>query len=151
MSSTTTKPCCATCGTEIPVLKCEGCRQIAQLVISKEQQQHALIQQVNDWECNAMNQIRQTAEESRRLIREHTTDRVSQVEEKLLKLTDQLRLSREKNHFIPQTVSQWQADLVQLSKQLIAPSSITVREISSPLVTDIFVDIPGKDSNDLYR
>jgi hypothetical protein len=120
-------------------------------VISKEQQQHALIQQVNDWECNAMNQIRQTAEESRRLIREHTTDRVSQVEEKLLKLTDQLRLSREKNHFIPQTVSQWQADLVQLSKQLIAPSSITVREISSPLVTDIFVDIPGKDSNDLYR
>jgi hypothetical protein len=49
-------------------------------------QQHALIQQVDDWECNAINRIRQTAEEARRLILEHTTERINLIETKLTKL-----------------------------------------------------------------
>jgi hypothetical protein len=166
------KTSCVTCGKEISVLKCESCWQtncssqsvvhcketnkqsnetkINQEVASEgkvKAQQHALIQQVDDWECKAINQIRQTAEEARRLILKHTTDRISQVEEKLFKLGDQLRQCRQESNFDSKKVSQWQAELAQLSQQMVAPSNITVRQVSSPLMTKILVDIPGKSQS----
>ena len=101
-----------------------------------------LIQQVDDWECNALNQIRQTAEEARRLIIKHTTDRIRQVEMRLAQLTEQLRQCHQENNFIPQNVSQWHDELAQLTQQLIIPSTIEVRETSTPLVTNILIHIP---------
>jgi hypothetical protein len=157
MSVVVAKPCCVTCRKEITVLKCEGCwRTICNstLIVQCQEtlpqqkaktQQHSLIQQVDDWECNAMNQIRQTAEEARRLILKHTTDRICQIEAKLTKLTEQLRECHLENNFIAKNVSQWQEELVHLTKQLTAPSSITVQQVSSPLVSKIIVDIPGKN------
>jgi hypothetical protein len=105
-------------------------------------QQHALIQQVDDWECNAINRIRQTVEEARRLILEHTTERISLIEAKLTKLTEQLRQCHQENHFISKNVSQWHDELSQLTKQLVIPSRITVEQVSTPLVTKIAVHIP---------
>lgn len=46
-------------------------------------EKHALIQQVNDWECNSINEIRKTADEARQLILKHTTKRISEIETKL--------------------------------------------------------------------
>jgi hypothetical protein len=110
------------------------------------QQQHILIQQVDYWEFNAIKRIRQTAEEARRLILKHTTERISIIATKLNKLNEQLQQCQRENYFFGSNVSQWQDELIQLSKQLVAPSSITVRQISTPLVTKIHVDIPGKDT-----
>jgi hypothetical protein len=114
-------------------------------------QQHALIQQVDDWECNSINQIRQMADEARRVILEHTTERISQVEVKLTQLTDQLRLCRQENNFPSKNICQWQEELAQLSNQLVVPSNITVRQSSIPLVTNIYVNIPGKNANGRWQ
>jgi hypothetical protein len=164
MSAISTKPYCVTCGKEIIVLKCESCCRTScdtQLVVqcdatnkqseakvNQQIQQHALMQQVDDWECNAINRIRETAEEARRLILKHTTERISLITMKLTKLTEQLQQYQRANNFIAKTESQWQDELTQLSKQLVEPSSVTVRQLFTPLVTKIHVDIPGKDTTD---
>ena len=152
MSSITNKPCCVGCGKEIVVLKCESCVQIAasnRLSVPKgdSQHQYALIEQVDDWECNAINKIQETADEARRLILKYTTDRISQVESKLIRLTDQLRQCRQENNFASKSAVQWREELAHLSKQLVTPSNITVRESFTPLVTKIYVDIPGKNAS----
>ena len=135
-------------------MKCKNCWQAdgnnqseVQEILTeaaKARQQHALVRQVDDWECNAINQIRQTAEEARQLIIKNTTDRVSQVESKLSQLTEKLRQSLQKNNFEAQNVNKWQEELIQLSKQLTTPAIISVRHVSSPLVTKILVDLTGK-------
>jgi chromosome segregation ATPase len=173
MSAITTKPCCVACGKEIPVLKCENCFQAAgsgQSVVhcqetnnqsdqargsqqtlkeqtANSQQPHALIQQVDDWECNSIKKIRQTADEARRLILKHTTERISEVEAKITKVTDQLRQCHRDNNFVSKNICEWQEELIRLSKQLVAPSSITVRQVFTPFVSKIHVDVPGKNSN----
>jgi len=168
MSATTSKPCCITCRKEITVLKCETCfqrdwssqstvhcQETNEGIVNRQtlteqtaiSQKHGLIQQVDDWECNSINQIRQTAEEARWLIVKHTTERISQIEEKLIKLTDQLRQCHQKNDFVSKNVREWQGDLAQLSKQLETPSTITVRQVSTPIFTKIHVDLPGKNAD----
>ena len=162
MSAITTRVSCVSCRQEIALPKCEGCfqndrnNQLAahgqegnrQLNAARvNEQQHGLIKQVDDWECNSINQIQQTAAEARRVIRKHTTERVSEVETKLIQLTDQLQQCREGDSFVSRNVSQWQEELVQLSKQMVTPSNITVREVASPIVRKIHVDIPGKNVN----
>lgn len=152
MSVKSTKSCCVSCGHGITILKCEDCWRRSFNAESQTQpketvkRQQGLIQQVDDWEFKALNQIRQTADEARQLIRKHTTGRMAEIEEKLFNLSSQIRECRQEDNFVPQNASQWQAELVQLSRQLTAPSAITVREVSSPLLTKIVVDTSGKDS-----
>lgn len=102
---------------------------------------HAMIQQVDDWERNAMNNIRQTADEARRIIMKHITYEFGHIGEKLSSLGDQIRRSSEEGEVMSKNVSQWQDELSQLTKQLIIPPTIEVKEISTPLVTKIVVHI----------
>ena len=150
MSAIAVKPSCVACGKEVAVLKCESCWKTGmnQKVVGQEEvkvQQHKLIQEIDDWEGNAIDRIRKTAEEARRQILEHTTDRMSQVEEKLSELNDHLRQFPPLSKFDSKTASQWQAELAQLLQQMAKPSNVTVRHVSTPLVTNIIVDIPGKN------
>ena len=62
-------------------------------------QKHPLIQQIDKWEHDSIEKIRQTAEEARQLLLQHTTEHIQQLKIKLNKLTDQLRESRQENDF----------------------------------------------------
>ena len=139
MATATTKPRFVSCEREIPILKCGSCW----LAAETKEERHALIQQVNDWECNSINEIRQTAEEARVLIRKHTTDRITQVKDRFTQLTAQLQQVHAENAFAPEKVSKWQEELIYLTKQLTAPISIKVRQAPSQIITKILVDLPG--------
>ena len=129
MSSSTTKPCCVDCGKENTILKCEDCwrtgrsnqstmqnqmtnkssKEENQEISTEEKvqaQQHALIQQVNDWQREAMAQVQQMTEEIRSLILEHQSDDISQMMANLTKLSDQLRHCHQENNSIAQIVIQ---------------------------------------------
>ena len=110
MSSTVAKLCCVSCGKEVNIVKCRNCWQAnandqseVQNALTSQttraRQQHALIQQVNDWECNAINQIRETAEKARQLIIENTTGRISRVNSRLSQLSEQLQKKPSRRQF----------------------------------------------------
>jgi hypothetical protein len=66
------------------------------------------------------------------------------MEVKLNKLTDQLRESRQENDFIETDLQQWKQQLNLLKDELNKPSTITVTDDTTPLVTKICVSVAGK-------
>jgi chromosome segregation ATPase len=106
-----------------------------------EPQKHALVQRINDWERDSINKIRQTAEEARRMLLEHTTRHINEIEGKLNTLTDQLKQSRRENDFVETEICQWKEELIRLEDDLVKLSNIGVREDSKPLVSKIYVDV----------
>jgi hypothetical protein len=104
-------------------------------------QKHSLIQQINDWERDSIQKIRQAAEEARQTLLKHTTGHMRQVEIDLNELTGQLRQRREENDFFETDLYHWNEELTRLTKELAKPSNINLRQDTKPLVNKIAVDI----------
>jgi sugar lactone lactonase YvrE len=162
---------CATCSKGKAILKCEGCMQtfcynhvidhrqelnkqledvevtcdLIQDTLSKQttnSQKHPLMQKINEWEHDSIEKIRQTAEEARQLLIKHTVGRIAEIDVKLNNVTNQIRQSRQENDFFETDLRQWKENLTKIQEELHhKPSTITVREDSTPLVTKIYVDL----------
>jgi chromosome segregation ATPase len=165
---------CVTCGKEKATLRCGGClqefcynnfgnhrqelsKQLDEVEVNRDlfrqilteqttnPQKHVLIQQVDKWERDSINKIRETADEAREEILKNTTGYIRELETKLNKLTEKLRQCREENDFFETDLRHWNEELTRLTQQLTRPSNINLRQDATPLVTKIYVDIiPGK-------
>jgi chromosome segregation ATPase len=145
MATAVGKNRCVTCGKDKSTLRCGGClqefchndfghrrkelnKQLDEVEVIRDlfrqtlteqttdPQKHPLIQQINDWECQSIKKIRQTAEEARQTLVEHTTGYIGQVEIDLNKLTEQLRQSRDENDFYETDLRHWNEELTRLAK-----------------------------------
>jgi DNA repair exonuclease SbcCD ATPase subunit len=168
--STSGKTRCVTCGKDKAIFKCGGCqqdfcynhstdhrqelgRQLDELEVTRDlfretltektdqTQNLPLMQQIDQWERDSINKIRQTAEEAREDLIKYTDKHIRQTETKLHRLTDQLRQSREENDFVETDLQRWNEELTQLMNQLAKASNITVRQDSIPLISKISVDV----------
>src|SRR5690348_3051897 len=112
MATATGRSQCATCGKGNAILKCGGCtqdfcynhfgnhrqqlntqleevevnRDLFRQVLTEqmaEPQKHPLIKQIDEWERDSINKIRQTAQEARQILLQHTPGHIKQVEIKL--------------------------------------------------------------------
>jgi DNA repair ATPase RecN len=107
-------------------------------------QEHTWMQQIDQWEHDSINTVRQTAEEARNLLLKQTTGYFTEMEVKLNELTNQLRESRQEIDFIETDLQEWNQELERLKDELNKPSTITVRHDATPLVTKICVNKSGK-------
>lgn len=168
MATDTVRTQCATCVKERGIAKCAGClknfclihlnehrqlltKQFDEIETSRdlfrqtllqqttEPQQHPLIQQVNQWEQESITKIRQVAEETKLLVGTYINEHVVEIEEKLEKLTDQLRESREMDDIIETDLDTWKEELAQLAEQFNKPSHITFERRPTPLIHAIDV------------
>jgi chromosome segregation ATPase len=108
---------------------------------TEDPQKHTLIEQIDHWERDSIEKIQQTANEAREMLLKHTTKHISDIEAKLEKLTDQLRVSRQENDFVETDLHQWKQQLSQFTSELSKPSTITLQQDSKPLVTKISINI----------
>ena len=179
MATPSGKACCVICGKEKATLKCRGClqdfcynhvadhrqelnRQLDEIEVNRDVFRQALtdnstdpkkttlMRQINEWEHASINKIRQTAEEARQLVMEHTIKHINQTEIKLNKLTDQIRQSREENDFSETDLNQWKEELKRLTKDLDKPSNIQLLEDPAALVKKIYVNITSAYSKYAY-
>jgi len=166
---------CITCGKDRATLRCGGClqelcfnhsldhrqelnKQLDEIETTcdlfrqtlteqtTDPQKHSLIQQINDWERNSLNKIRQTAEEARKKVLEHTNQHFEQIEIKVNELTKQFQQSREENDFYETDLRYWNEELTRLSKELVKPSNINLRQDNSAFINKISVDITSSKS-----
>jgi Tfp pilus assembly protein PilV len=172
----TNRSVCVKCGKQKATFKCEGCfegfcndhvidhrqelsKQLDEVELMRdtiqeklieqitEPQKHALIQQINQWERDAINKIRETAEECRQLLVKYNAERVTQKEIQLNQLTDLLQQSRLNDDFIETDLSQWKDELTRIKKQLANPWSVKIRQSSRSLVDKIDINIISKCIN----
>jgi hypothetical protein len=180
MATANIKTLCSSCGKPNGRVTCEGCsklfclndfnghrqelgtqldaievdrdlfRQMLTENVSKPQN-HALMKQIDEWENESINKIRQAAGEARKILTDHTAKLQRKLEEKLEMLTNELRQSRQENDFFEPNLSRWTEELVRMKDDLTRPSSIAIRNDPTPLVTKITVDVSGKIFNYLFN
>lgn len=170
MATATGRTRCVTCGKERSTFKCGGCsqefcynhladhkqylnKQLDEVEVNRDlfrqtlsehtskPEKQTLIKEIDKWEHDSINQIRQTANELRQTVLKHTTGYIREVETKLNKLTEQLRQSREENDFFETDLRRWNDELTQLTQELTKPSNINLRQDTIPLITKISVDV----------
>jgi hypothetical protein len=168
MATATGKTRCATCDKEELTLRCVGClkdfcydhlgehrqqlsKQLDDIEVHRDifrqtlteqtidSNKRLLIQQINKWEQESIQKIKQTAEEGRQLLLKHTNNHITRIEQKLNKLNNQFRLSRKEDNFIEIDLQEWKKELQQMTDQLNKPSHIKIRQYSTPLINIIQV------------
>jgi chromosome segregation ATPase len=177
MSTATGKTHCATCEKEKVAYKCEGCSQDFclnhlndhhQLLIqqlddvdnqrnifrqilteqTKNLQKHFLIQQINQWENDSINKIKQTADVARQLILQHAGKHINRIEIRLTKLTEELKRIRKEDDFTEVHLNELKQKLKQLEEQLNNPPNVSIeQENSSSFINKISVLISSGKYN----
>ena len=179
MASANTKAQCLACGKERATSKCAGCsqdfcykhlgdhrqelsRQLGDVEVTRDvcwqtlneqkstTRRHAVIEQINRWEIDSIERIRQTAEEARQSVHQHRTGHFMHMENKLNQLTDQLRHSREEEDFFEGDLRRWNKELTELTEQLMDPSDLTVHQDQIPLIAKISVSKSSSQGNSKY-
>ncbi|CAF4489552.1 unnamed protein product [Rotaria sp. Silwood2] len=175
MAQASGRTVCIICGKEKATFKCGGCsqefcfnhlgdhkqelskqfdeveanRDVFQQTLTEQTakpEKHPLIQQIDTWECDSINKIRQKAEEARQIILTHITESMRQIERRLNQLTDQLRQSHAENDFFETDLHRWNNDLTQLKEELTKPSNINLRQDFTPLITTFSIDVKSYKS-----
>lgn len=173
MATSTGKICCIRCGKDKATLRCGGCfqefcyqhsedhrqeldKQLDEIEVSRDlfrqtlteqlenPETHALMQQIDQWEYNSIKKVQQTAEEIRQNLLKNVNVHIHQVETDLNKLTDKLRESRQEHDFNEIGLCQFQEELKRLTDKLAQLSNISIREDSTPFISKICVNMPGK-------
>ena len=163
---------CITCDKEKAIFKCGGCSQnfcfqhssdhrqqlgklLEEVVTSHDffrqtlneqtakAENHVSMQEIDEWERNSIDQIRQEADKARQLLRKHTMDHFTEVEVQLNNLTDQLQESRQKDDFFEADLHRWKQELDRLTEELMKSSNVLVRQSVTPCVTKNFIDLTG--------
>ncbi len=90
-----------------------------------------MVQQINQWEKEAIRKIQQTANEAKQLVMEHTAQHFRMIEMKLGELTKELKQTREENDVNEIHLDRLNKELKALENELNQPSTISIREDSS--------------------
>jgi hypothetical protein len=175
MATAIGKTCCTICSKEKATIKCGGCqedfcyshwelhrqelnRQLEEIEVNRDlfrqlltQQteqpdNHILIQQIDQWKQKSIRIIEQIAEETRKTVLKIINESIHQMEERLNKLTTQLRQSRKDDDVNEISLHQYQEELERLIKELTKPRNISIREDSTSFINKIHVDVPSSKS-----
>ncbi|CAF1449018.1 unnamed protein product [Adineta steineri] len=169
MTTITAKPQCITCGKEKSTVRCDGCSQpfcynhliehrqelskrLDEIEVSRDlfrqtltdqstkPENQTLIKQTDEWEQDSIDKIRQTANEARQTILQHSTKYLTDLEMKLNTLTKELRESRAENDFVEADLQRWNTQLTEMNNELDKPSTISIQHGSTPLISTIHVN-----------
>ena len=178
MATAAGKTRCAICEKEKAILKCGGCgedfcynhfgnhrqqlstrledielnRDIFRQALSEcigEMEKHPLMQQIDQWERDSVEKIRQTAKETRDILHRHMSANVNRIEVMLNNLTDQLRQSREDNNFFETDLHRWMEQLSKFNEELEKPSGISFHQDTKALVTKLRIEIKTGECDDI--
>jgi hypothetical protein len=159
---------CVKCGKERGMLKCSGCletycydhlndhrqelnQQFDQIEFNRDlfrqtlneqmikNKYSLLIEQIDQWESNSIEIIKQIANESRQKLIEHKNNYFYQMEINLNKLTDQLRQTRQENNFNEMDLNQFKQTFLQLTRELHQSPNILIQQDSIPLINQISI------------
>jgi hypothetical protein len=173
--TTATTNTCAICGKGKATLKCGGCqqdfcynhvtnhrqelnKQLDEIEVNRDvfrqtltdqttdSENHVLIKQIDKWERESINKVRQTAEEARQTVLQHTKEHTARIEIKLNKLTDELRVGRLENDFFETDLKQWKEELTRLTEGLARPPNIKLQQDSVSIVNQIYVNVISNHS-----
>ncbi|CAF1085025.1 unnamed protein product [Adineta steineri] len=115
--------------------------QFQQTIIQQKQNpsNSSFIQQINQWETDSIHQIQQTAKECREILTNLTQKSISDIENKFIELSQQLKELHEENEFDEIDLNHFQLKLTQITEEFNEPSNISIRQDSEEFIKKISV------------
>jgi outer membrane murein-binding lipoprotein Lpp len=107
----------------------------------------SLIQEIDKWEEDSINNIKQTAEECRQELINYTNKFIIKIENKLDDLAKELKQTREEHEFNEIHLNRFKQNLNKLKQELDKPSSVSIQQESSKFINKIFVISPCDKGN----
>jgi archaellum component FlaC len=176
MATATTKERCSICGKETSTFNCGGCSQhFCRNDLKKHLQKFSenldkieneydqfrqklndqkddlkkrpLIQEVDKWETDSINNIKQTAEHCRQRLIDYTNKSIIEIENKLNDIAKNLKEIRQENEFNEIDLNRFKQNLNKLKQELDKPSSVSIQQESSKFINKIFVISPCDKGN----
>ena len=167
---------CCTCSKEAGACICAGClqrfcwkdfqrhRQIQegqlekiendhdlfrQMLIDQMQNSnnHPLIERVNRWEEDSINQIHQRADQCRQDLIQHVNKCINEIDVQLSHLAQQLKECREGKNFNEIDLNQLREDINKLNNAFENPPTISIEEEPTTWIKKISVIVPVEKGN----
>jgi chromosome segregation ATPase len=108
----------------------------------------SLIQEIDQWEEDSINKIKQTAEQCRQRLINYTNKFIIEIENKLNDLVEKIKQIRYENEFNEIDLDQIKEKLNQLKEQLDKPLNVSTEQ-SSSFINKIFVILPIDKGNQI--
>jgi len=176
MAMANVKTHCSICNDEEDTYECKGCSQIFCYIhlsdhrenINKDFNQieddynlfrqklydqkddpekYSLVKEIDQWKIDSINKIEQTAEECKQSLINYTNKYLIEIENKLNKLTNEIKEIRKKNKFNEIYLNETKENLNKLKEELDKSSNILIQQESSTFINKIFVIIPFNQGN----
>jgi len=180
MTTATAKTRCCICTKETSTFRCDGCLrnfcrddltkhlqtlskqldeiendhdELRQTIIEQKEdsKKHPLIQQVDHWEEDSINKIKQTADECRQTLIKYTNKYIIEIENKLNNLAKQLKQTRQENQFNEIDLNQLKEELTKLDEELKKPPNVSVEQENTSFINKISIILSfKKGKNDIF-
>ena len=167
-TATTGKAQCSTCGKERSTYYCRGClndfcfnhliqhrqilsKQLDEIENDRDQFQqtlnerkenpnkHVLLQEISKWEEYSIHKIKETAKKCKEMLIEHTNNCTTDLENKLTKLTEQMRQTRQEDEFNEIDLNELKSKLTKLTEEFVKPPNIVIQQDPTSFVHTISV------------
>ena len=102
----------------------------------------SLITQINQWEKDSIDKIKQTAEECRKKLISHTNSYMIELEHQLNSISKEIKRIRQDNEFNEIDLKEFKEKLDKLEEELEKSSNVSVQEQSSPFINKMSVILP---------
>ncbi|CAM4783604.1 unnamed protein product [Rotaria magnacalcarata] len=105
----------------------------------EDSKQRVLIQEVDRWEEFSIEKIKNTAQECRRILLEHTDTNIMKTEKKLNRLMNDLEPLRQKDDLYETDLENLEKKLQSMKQELDAPQNISIQQDSGSFIKNISV------------
>jgi hypothetical protein len=106
-----------------------------------------LIQQINKWEEESKNKIKQTADQCRQILINYTNKIIIKIENKLDNTIKQQTTTGGKNEFNEIHLEELKQKLNKLKEELDKPTNVSIQQESTSFINQISVIIPFDEGN----
>ncbi|CAF0844843.1 unnamed protein product [Adineta steineri] len=180
MAMANNKTQCFTCNKEKITYPCEGCSKRFCLIHLTEHQQilnqelnhiindydqfkqtineqkqnlqnHSLIKQIDEWERNSIEIIRQKAQDCRKSLIESSQTFINEIEMKFNDLSKQIKQIYNKNEFNEINLEYLTNQLIEITQELNNPLNIFIQQGSQSFISDIFIILSKKPKWDKWK
>ncbi|CAF1134272.1 unnamed protein product [Adineta steineri] len=108
----------------------------------KKKQNHSLTKQINQWEINSIEIIRQKAQDYRKIIVESLQTCINDIEMKFNNLSEQIKQIHKENELNEINLNYLKDKLIKITKKLNNSTKISIEEDSQLFINEISIVVP---------
>ncbi|CAF1497128.1 unnamed protein product, partial [Adineta steineri] len=114
-------------------------------------QNQTLIKQINEWEKNSIEKIKEKAEDCRKIVIESSETFLINIEMIFIDLTEQIKQIQKENEYNKINLNYLKDQLIQIKQKLNSSSNISVQEDSQSFINDISIISSEKPKLNKWR